>query len=120
MSDETEIPEEVAAAAVSLLIIPSIVITFSLIVPLTGILVRFRANYNPKGLQLDAEGAATPHTGPVITSYFSMFRRVWRLEVCARCSCYKRSHLYVRVLAGMGWAVQGFQCVVLLSAVLSG
>ena len=86
MSDETEIPEEVVVA-VSLLIIPSIIVTFSLLVPLTGVLVRFRANYNPKGLQLDAEGAAAPHTGPVITSYFSMFKRVWRLEVSVHYSC---------------------------------
>ena len=32
-------------------------------VPLTGVLIRFRANYNPKGLQLDAEGGAQAHTG---------------------------------------------------------
>ncbi|EPQ57257.1 hypothetical protein GLOTRDRAFT_110489 [Gloeophyllum trabeum ATCC 11539] len=49
-------------------------------VPLTGTLVRFRANYNPKGLQLDAEGGAQPHTGPMVTTYFGMMRRVLRIE----------------------------------------
>ncbi|KAF9450427.1 mitochondrial carrier [Macrolepiota fuliginosa MF-IS2] len=58
----------------------SIGISLLIVVPLTGVLVRFRANYNPKALQLDAEGGAAPHTGPVINSYFSMMTRVWRLE----------------------------------------
>ncbi|TFK54432.1 mitochondrial carrier [Heliocybe sulcata] len=49
-------------------------------VPLSGTLVRFRANYNPKGLQLDAEGGAQPHTGPLVTSYFGMMRRVYSIE----------------------------------------
>ncbi|KAK7692748.1 hypothetical protein QCA50_004381 [Cerrena zonata] len=49
-------------------------------VPLTGALVRLRANYNPKGLQLDDEGNAEPHTGPVVTSFFSMLGRVKRIE----------------------------------------
>lgn len=52
----------------------------AIFVPLTGVLVRYRANYNPKGLQLDQDGVAQPHTGPVIKSYFSMFRRVVKLE----------------------------------------
>jgi hypothetical protein len=50
-------------------------------VPLTGALVRLRANYNPKGLQLDPEDGVQPHTGPVITSFFLMLSRVRRLEV---------------------------------------
>ncbi|KXN92463.1 hypothetical protein AN958_08022 [Leucoagaricus sp. SymC.cos] len=58
----------------------SLCISLLIVVPLTGVLVRFRANYNPKALQLDAEGGAVPHTGPVINSYFSMMARVWRLE----------------------------------------
>jgi hypothetical protein len=49
-------------------------------VPLTGALVRLRANYNPKGLQLDPEDGVQPHTGPVITSFFFMLSRVRRLE----------------------------------------
>jgi len=56
------------------------VISLAIFVPLTGILVRFRANYNPKGLQLDSEGGATPYTGPVVKSYFGMLVRVFRLE----------------------------------------
>ncbi|TFK75362.1 mitochondrial carrier [Pluteus cervinus] len=63
-----------------LLFIPSLAISLAIIVPLTGVLVRFRANYNPKGLQLDAEGGAEPHTGPVIHSYFGMMLRVYRIE----------------------------------------
>ncbi|KAJ3575100.1 hypothetical protein NP233_g1326 [Leucocoprinus birnbaumii] len=55
-------------------------LSLAIVVPLTGVLVRFRANYNPKGLQLDAEGGAAPHTGPVVTSYFSMMGRVYRIE----------------------------------------
>ncbi|KAF9044967.1 mitochondrial carrier domain-containing protein [Panaeolus papilionaceus] len=53
---------------------------------LTGVLVRFRANYNPKGLQLaDAneveQGTVdSPVVGPVAKSYFGMFARVYRLE----------------------------------------
>ncbi|KDR75849.1 hypothetical protein GALMADRAFT_248578 [Galerina marginata CBS 339.88] len=58
----------------------AMVISLAIFVPLTGILVRFRANYNPKGLQLDSEGGATPHTGPVVRSYFGMLLRVYRLE----------------------------------------
>ena len=50
-------------------------------VPLTGALVRLRANYNPKGLQLDPEDGVQPHTGPVITSFFVMLARVRQLEV---------------------------------------
>jgi hypothetical protein len=50
-------------------------------VPLTGALVRLRANYNPKGLQLDPEDGVQPHTGPVITGFFVMLSRVRQLEV---------------------------------------
>ncbi|KAA1473905.1 mitochondrial carrier [Dentipellis sp. KUC8613] len=49
-------------------------------VPLNGTLVRLRANYNPKGLQLDPEDGVQPHTGPVVTSFFAMMGRVRRLE----------------------------------------
>jgi len=58
----------------------AMIISLAIFVPLTGILVRFRANYNPKGLQLDSEGGAAPHTGPVVRSYFGMMFRVFRLE----------------------------------------
>ncbi|KAF8910360.1 hypothetical protein CPB85DRAFT_1376105 [Mucidula mucida] len=63
-----------------ILVAVSICITLAVIVPLTGVLVRFRANYNPKGLQLDAEGGAEPHTGPVVKSYFVMLKRVYQIE----------------------------------------
>lgn len=63
-----------------ILIFLSLGISLAIVVPLTGVLVRFRANFNPKALQLDAEGGAVPHTGPVINSYFSMMARVWRHE----------------------------------------
>ena len=59
----------------------AMVISLAIIVPLTGVLVRFRANYNPKALHLDSEGGATPHTGPVINSYIQMFVGVQRIEV---------------------------------------
>ncbi|KAF5370654.1 hypothetical protein D9758_001995 [Tetrapyrgos nigripes] len=58
----------------------TLAVSLLIIVPLTGVLVRFRANYNPKGLQLDAEGGAQPHTGPVIQSYFGMMHRVYTIE----------------------------------------
>jgi len=65
----------------TILLLASLAISLALLVPLTGVLVRFRANYNPKGLQLDAEGDAQPHTGPVITSFFAMLKRVHDIEV---------------------------------------
>ena len=64
-----------------LTLLVALAISLAIFVPLTGVLVRFRANYNPKGLQLDAEGGAVPHTGPVIRSFFGMMVRVYRLEV---------------------------------------
>ena len=56
-------------------------ITLAIMVPLNGALVRLRANFNPKSIQLDAEGNVEPHTGPVVTSFFGMLRRVKRIEV---------------------------------------
>ena len=50
-------------------------------VPLNSTLVRLRANYNPKGLQLDPEDGVQPHTGPVVTGFFAMMKRIRRLEV---------------------------------------
>jgi len=43
------------------LLLISLGISLAIIVPLTGALVRFRANYNPKGLQLDAEGECSSY-----------------------------------------------------------
>lgn len=64
-----------------LLLLASLAISLAILVPLTGTLVRFRAHYNPKGLQLDPEGGVQPHTGPVITSFIAMLVRVYRIEV---------------------------------------
>ncbi|KAJ4467938.1 mitochondrial carrier domain-containing protein [Lentinula edodes] len=58
----------------------SLAVSFAIFVPLTGVLVRFRAQYNPRGLQLDVDGTPQPHTGPVIRSYFAMMKRVYRIE----------------------------------------
>jgi len=58
----------------------ALAISLIIFVPLSGVLVRFRANYTPKGLQLDSEGGAVPHTGPVVPSYFKMMGRVYRIE----------------------------------------
>ncbi|KAH7888747.1 mitochondrial carrier [Phlebopus sp. FC_14] len=64
----------------TLALLGSLAISLAILVPLTGALVRFRAHYNPKGLQLDAEGDVQPHTGPVITSYVAMLKRVYKIE----------------------------------------
>ncbi|EMD33060.1 hypothetical protein CERSUDRAFT_87402 [Gelatoporia subvermispora B] len=68
----------------TVLFIPVLILTLSISllisVPFSGAIVRLRANYNPKGLQLDVEGDVEPHTGPVVTSFFGMLRRVKRLE----------------------------------------
>jgi len=61
-------------------LIIALAISLIIFVPLSGVLVRFRANYNPKGLQLDSEGGAVPHTGPIVRSYFKMMGRVYRIE----------------------------------------
>ncbi|KAG8213894.1 mitochondrial carrier [Butyriboletus roseoflavus] len=63
-----------------LVLVASLAISLAILVPLTGALVRFRAHYNPKGLQLDPEGGVQPHTGPVITSFFAMLMRVYKIE----------------------------------------
>jgi len=65
----------------SLVSLAILVISLALLFPLASALVRFRANYNPKGLQLDPEGDAQPYTGPVITSFFAMLKRVHGIEV---------------------------------------
>ncbi|THU83233.1 hypothetical protein K435DRAFT_831519 [Dendrothele bispora CBS 962.96] len=47
-------------------------------VPFSGVLVRYRANYAPKGIQLDGEPAST--NGPDVRGYFAMMKRVYKLE----------------------------------------
>ncbi|RDX55007.1 mitochondrial carrier [Lentinus brumalis] len=64
----------------SLTLVISLVVSLAITVPLTGALVRLRANYNPKALQLDPEGNVNVHTGPIVTSFFGMLRRVYRIE----------------------------------------
>lgn len=63
-----------------LTVLLTVLVGLVITVPLTGALVRLRANYNPKGLQLDDEGNVEPHTGPVVTSFFGMLARVKRIE----------------------------------------
>lgn len=92
-----------------ILIFLSLGISLAIVVPLTGVLVRFRANFNPKALQLDAEGGAVPHTGPVINSYFSMMARVWRHEVRL---CFQLTAYFAYcALAGCPRLLQGLQYV---------
>ncbi|KAH9057892.1 mitochondrial carrier [Lactarius vividus] len=64
----------------AILLILSIFLFLLITVPLTGALIRLRANYNPKGLQLDPEDGVQPHTRPVMTSFLLMLSRVRRLE----------------------------------------
>lgn len=60
----------------------SLTLSIAVIVPVYGVLVRLRANFNPKALQLlDQEGGAQAHTGPVVKSLLQMMKRVYRLEV---------------------------------------
>ncbi|THH30784.1 hypothetical protein EUX98_g3405 [Antrodiella citrinella] len=65
---------------VILLVLASLALSLLITIPFTGALVRLRANYNPKGLQLDDEGNVEPHTGPVVTTFFGMLARVKRIE----------------------------------------
>jgi hypothetical protein len=75
-------------------------------VPLTGALVRLRANYNPKGLQLDPEDGVQPHTGPVITSFFVMLSRVRQLEV-GDASTNRLAH--GNTVSGLEWPHEGHE-----------
>lgn len=59
----------------------SLTVYLAIAIPLNGALVRLRANFNPKAIQLDAEGNVEPHTGPIVTSFFGMLKRVKRIEV---------------------------------------
>lgn len=75
------LPDDMLSLTDALLLLGSLAVSLAILVPLTGALVRFRAHYNPKGLQLDPEGGVQPHTGPIITSFFAMMVRVYRIEV---------------------------------------
>ena len=94
-----------------LFLVATLALTLIIILPFTGVLVRFRANYNPKALRLDVEGGAQAHTGPVIRSYFEMMVRVYRLEVGIQVlpqllrpltAC----HLPIE----LAWTLQGLKC----------
>ena len=58
----------------------SILLFFML--PCIGAVVRLRANYDPRGLQIDDEGNIEPHSGLYDITFFGMLRRVKRIEVC--------------------------------------
>ncbi len=93
-----------AFSITSLLLFAIFLCIFLLItVPLTGALVRLRANYNPKGLQLDPEDGVQPHTGPVITSFFLMLSRVRRLEVGSTAFHSSLGWLSSCIDPGLGW-----------------
>lgn len=70
----------------------SLAVYLAIAVPLNGALVRLRANFNPRSIQLDEEGNVALHTGPVVTSFFGMLGRVKRIEV-SRLGCMGRSNL---------------------------
>ncbi|OJA10852.1 hypothetical protein AZE42_06130 [Rhizopogon vesiculosus] len=60
----------------------SLALSMAVMVPLVGTMVRFRAHYNPNGPQLHSEGELEGghHTGPVVSSFFGMLRRMYRIE----------------------------------------
>ncbi|KAG6861144.1 hypothetical protein C0995_003412 [Termitomyces sp. Mi166 len=63
------------------LLILDAIASLAITIPFVGILVRYRAHYNPKAVQLESEdGAQEARTGPVINGYFSTLTRVYKLE----------------------------------------
>ncbi|KAJ7190825.1 mitochondrial carrier domain-containing protein [Mycena pura] len=63
--------------ALSAMILPTAII-FGITMPFIGVLVRYRANYIPKRVQLPGEDVAREDRSS--DSYFGMFKRVHRLE----------------------------------------
>lgn len=59
----------------------ALLFVFGVVVPFEGILVRYRANYAPRGLRLTEEGVEGQH-GPdhSVNSLWGMFKRVRGLE----------------------------------------
>ncbi|KAJ7579103.1 hypothetical protein C8J56DRAFT_336610 [Mycena floridula] len=49
-------------------------------VPFNGALVRYRINYSPRRVELDAESGMEPPAGTTVNSFFGMIQRVYRLE----------------------------------------
>lgn len=85
----------------------SLIFSIVLTVPLVGALVRYRVNYCPKAIQLEPEnGSQVRHTGPVVTGYFAMLKRVYKLEV-SRESLVPTSQASDEASIGMGWTLQG-------------
>ncbi|KAJ7061810.1 hypothetical protein C8F01DRAFT_1138417 [Mycena amicta] len=54
-------------------------VSFAIGMPFLGVLVRYRANYTPKRLQLP-EDDQTPPADELVKSYFGIMRRVYRVE----------------------------------------
>ncbi|KNZ81337.1 hypothetical protein J132_02027 [Termitomyces sp. J132] len=56
--------------------------SFAITIPLVGVLVRYRAHYSPKAVQLESEDGVQleARTGPVIDGYFSTLKRVYKFE----------------------------------------
>jgi hypothetical protein len=67
-----------------LLLSVSLALSLGITIPFIGTLIRFRANFSPKSVHLDQEGGLEPHVGPVVTSYWAMFKRIKRIEVSVR------------------------------------
>ncbi|KAG6827887.1 hypothetical protein H0H92_010096 [Tricholoma furcatifolium] len=97
---------------ISLLVL-DIVISLGITIPLVGVLVRYRAHYSPKAVQLGAEDAVPARTGPTIGGYFSTFKRVYKLEARVFWILHVvNSHLAALLHAGMGWTLQGHDAIV--------
>lgn len=79
--EHTRMTSPVSTLTLTLTLAGSLALSLLITVPCSGALVRLRANYNPRGLQLDDEGNVEPHTGPVVTTFFGMLKRVKRIEV---------------------------------------
>jgi len=70
----------VVIAFLVVVMLGSLALSLAIMIALCSAIVRFKAHYNPKGLQLDLEGDDKPHTGPATPSYFGMLRRIYRIE----------------------------------------
>ncbi|KAF9025744.1 mitochondrial carrier [Hymenopellis radicata] len=59
--------------------LPALALSAAVAVPINGVLVRFRANYTPRRVQLDEEGASSGD-GYWKYTYFTMAKRVYDIE----------------------------------------
>ncbi|KAF8065010.1 mitochondrial carrier domain-containing protein [Lyophyllum atratum] len=60
-------------------------LSLAITIPLVGVLVRYRANYSPKAIRLEnvEDGSDTVtqvRTGPAVSGYFAMLKRIYKLE----------------------------------------